>query len=44
MTIHIEIDNEYLVVSNPVSPKKKKGLLVRDRTEKFVKSMSADVE
>ncbi len=43
MTIHIEIDNEYLVVSNPVSPKKK-GLLVRDRTEKFVKSMSADVE
>ena len=24
MTIHIEIDNEYLVVSNPVSPKKKK--------------------
>ena len=24
MSIHIEIDNEYLVVSNPVSPKKKK--------------------
>lgn len=24
MTIHIEVDNEYLVVSNPVSPKKKK--------------------
>lgn len=23
MTIHIEVDNEYLVVSNPVSPKKK---------------------
>ena len=26
MTIHIEVDNEYLIVSNPVSPKKKKDI------------------